>query len=77
MAACLLYRKAGLQEFTPEVVNRPEVKAMIERVHFVVNQEAEAAGYNKMTTILAIKLKIVAKLEDVSDLKTLTSLLTV
>ena len=123
MACCLLYRKAGLQEFTKEVVNRPEVKAMIERVHFGVNPEAEAAGYNKMTTILAIKLKdgrtltgradfgkgspanpmnfddvaakfldcagyakwpsqkaaaivkMVAKLEDVKDLKALTSLL--
>ena len=57
MACCLLYRKAGLQEFTKEVVNRPEVKAMIERIHFGVHPEAEAAGYNKMTTILTIRLQ--------------------
>ena len=57
MAALLLYGKAGLNEFTDEVVNRPEVQAMIGRVHFGVNPVAEAAGYNKMTTILDIRLR--------------------
>ena len=57
MAALLLYGKAGLGEFTDEVVNRPEVRAMIERVQFGVHPEAEAAGYNRMTTIIEIKLK--------------------
>jgi 2-methylcitrate dehydratase PrpD len=53
----LLYRKAGLNEFNDEVVNRPQVQAMIERIHFDVNAEAEAAGYDKMTSILDIHLK--------------------
>jgi 2-methylcitrate dehydratase PrpD len=57
MAALLLYGKAGLTIFTDEVVNRPEVQSMIARVHFGVNPEAEAAGYNKMTTIIAVRLK--------------------
>jgi 2-methylcitrate dehydratase PrpD len=57
MAALLLYGKAGLNEFTDEVVNRPEVQSMIARIHFGVNAEAEAAGYNKMTTIIAIRLR--------------------
>src|SRR5579864_2299071 len=57
MAALLLYGKAGLTEFTAEVVRRPAVQAMIQRVHFGVHPEAEAAGYNKMTTIIDIKLK--------------------
>jgi 2-methylcitrate dehydratase PrpD len=56
MAALLLYGKAGLITFTDEVVNRREVQAMIGRVHFSVHPEAEAAGYNKMTTIIAIRL---------------------
>ena len=30
---------------------------MIERVHFGVHPEAEAAGYNKMTSIIGIRLK--------------------
>jgi 2-methylcitrate dehydratase PrpD len=53
----LLYGKAGLNEFNDEVVNRPQVQAMIERIHFGVNAEAEAAGYDKMTSILDIHLK--------------------
>jgi 2-methylcitrate dehydratase PrpD len=57
MAALLLYGKAGLNEFTDDVVNRPEVQRMIERVHFGVHPEAEAAGYDKMRTILEIRLR--------------------
>jgi len=57
MAALLLYRKAGLMEFTDEVVNRPAVQQMISRVKFGVDPVAEAAGYNKMTTILKLHLK--------------------
>jgi len=57
MAILLLERRGGLPEFTDEVVNRPDVKAMIERVNFGVHPEAEAAGYDKMTTIIDIHLK--------------------
>jgi 2-methylcitrate dehydratase PrpD len=57
MAVLLLHRTAGLSEFTDSVPNRPEVRDMIARVHFGVHPEAEAAGYNKMTTILDIHLK--------------------
>jgi 2-methylcitrate dehydratase PrpD len=35
---------------------RPDVKAMIEKIDFVIDQDAEAAGYHKMTTIIDIKL---------------------
>ena len=57
MAILLLERKAGLNEFTDEVVNRDDVRAMIEKVDFGVHPEAEAAGYDKMTTLIEIKLK--------------------
>jgi 2-methylcitrate dehydratase PrpD len=57
VAALLLYGRAGLREFTDEVVRRPEVQAMIQRVRFGVHPEAEAAGYNKMTSIVDIRLK--------------------
>lgn len=57
MAALLLYHRAGLNEFRDEVVRRPEVQAMIRRVNFGVNQEAEKAGYNKMTTIVTVHMK--------------------
>jgi 2-methylcitrate dehydratase PrpD len=57
MAALLLFGKAGLSEFTDAVVNQPAVQEMIARVDFGVDPAAEAAGYNKMTTIIGIKLK--------------------
>ena len=56
MAILLLRRKAGLAEFTDEVVNRPDVKAMIEKIDYSVHPVAEAAGYEKMTTIIDIEL---------------------
>ena len=57
MAILLLERRAGLSEFTDEVVERDDVKAMIEKVDFAVDEEAEAAGYHLMTTIIDIDLK--------------------
>ncbi len=57
MAILLLEGRANLPEFTDETVLRDDVQAMIERVNFHVHPEAEAAGYAKMTTILAITLK--------------------
>ena len=57
MAILLLRRCGGLAEFTDEVVNSPEVQEMIRRVEFGVHPEAEAAGYDKMTTIIDIRLR--------------------
>ncbi len=56
MAVLLTEGRGGLNEFTPDVVNRPDIKAMIEKVDFGVHPEAEAAGYDKMTTIIEIEL---------------------
>jgi 2-methylcitrate dehydratase PrpD len=56
MAILLLDGKAGLPEFTDATVTRPDVKAMIEKINFLVHPEAEAAGYDKMTTIIDIYL---------------------
>lgn len=56
MAILLLERKGGLEQFSDEVVNRPDVQAMIRKVHFGVHPEAEAAGFDKMTTIIEIEL---------------------
>ncbi|HTU02148.1 MAG TPA: MmgE/PrpD family protein [Candidatus Sulfotelmatobacter sp.] len=67
MAILLLERKGGLNEFTDEVVNRPDVQAMIAKVEFGVHPEAESAGYDKMTTILEIALKDGRKLGGRAD----------
>ena len=56
MAILLLRRRAGLAEFTDEVVNRPDVKAMIEKIDYRVHPVADAAGYEKMTTLIDIEL---------------------
>jgi 2-methylcitrate dehydratase PrpD len=56
MAILLLERKAGLAEFTDETVNRRNVQAMIEKIEFGVHPVAEAAGYEKMTTLIDIEL---------------------
>jgi len=57
IAILLLERRGGLSEFTDEVVNRADVQEMIGKVHFGVHPEAEAAGYDKMTTIIDLHLK--------------------
>jgi 2-methylcitrate dehydratase PrpD len=56
MAILLLERKAGLEQFTDEVVNRPDVQALLARVSFGVHPEAEAAGFDKMTTLVEVEL---------------------
>jgi 2-methylcitrate dehydratase PrpD len=57
MAILLLERKAGLAQFTDAVVRRADVQRMMRLVDFGVHPEAEAAGYEKMTTIIDIELK--------------------
>lgn len=57
MAILLLERKAGLKEFSDETVQRPDVQAMIEKIEFLVDEEAERAGFHKMTTLIDIELK--------------------
>jgi len=57
MAILLLDGRAGLAEFTDEIVMRDDVRAMIEKVDFVVDDDAERAGYHKMTTIIDIELE--------------------
>jgi 2-methylcitrate dehydratase PrpD len=57
MAILLLERKAGLAQFTDAVVKRADVQRMIGLIDFGVHPEAEAAGYEKMTTIIDIELQ--------------------
>ncbi len=57
MAILLLERRGGLPEFTDEIVNSPDVREMIRRIEFGVHAQAEAAGYDKMTTIIDIRMR--------------------
>jgi 2-methylcitrate dehydratase PrpD len=67
IAVLLLERKASLAQFTDAYVNRPEVKSMVERVNFYVDPVAESAGYDKMTSLVAVHLKDGKTLTDRSD----------
>jgi 2-methylcitrate dehydratase PrpD len=57
MAILLLRGKAGLGEFSDQVVQRADVQEMIGRVNFYVDPEAEGAGYDKMTSLLKVHLR--------------------
>jgi 2-methylcitrate dehydratase PrpD len=57
VAILLLRRKAGLAEFTNRVVQDAQVQEMIAKVRYYVDPEAEAAGFDKMTSIIKITLK--------------------
>lgn len=57
LAILLLERKAGLTEFTDAVVNRPDVQAMIRRIHYSASSAAASAGLNTMSTIMHIHMK--------------------
>jgi 2-methylcitrate dehydratase PrpD len=67
MAVLLIEGRAGLNEFVDEVVVRPDVKAMIEKVDFVIDERAEAAGYHKMTTYIDITLRDGRKISGMAD----------
>lgn len=64
MAILVLERRAGLAEFTDEVVNRPDVQDLIGRVEFVADPAADEGGFREMTSIITIEL---------SDGRTLTA----
>jgi 2-methylcitrate dehydratase PrpD len=55
-AILALRRRAGLNEYTDDVVRDPRTIAMMEKVDFYVNEEANAASFHKMTSIVDIML---------------------
>jgi 2-methylcitrate dehydratase PrpD len=59
LAAILVLRRAGLAEFSDEVVNRPDVQQTIGKMEYSVysDDEAQAKGYTLLTTFLDITLK--------------------
>jgi len=57
LAILLLEHKAGLAQFSDQVVRRPDVQAMMRKINFYVDSEAESAGFDKMTSLLKITLK--------------------
>ena len=54
-----MLRKAGLLEYSDEVVNRPDIQDVIRKTDYTVfsDEEAEAKGYHLWTTFLDVTLK--------------------
>lgn len=57
LAILVLRRRAGVAEFTDEVVRSPEVRAMMARVHTYHSPEVEAMGTERMRSVLDVRLK--------------------
>src|SRR5205085_3924778 len=59
LASILVLRRAGLLEYSDEVVNRPDIQEAIRRIDYTVfsDEEAEANGWHLWTTFLDITLK--------------------
>ncbi|MGH2892575.1 MAG: MmgE/PrpD family protein, partial [Solirubrobacteraceae bacterium] len=64
IAILLLRDRAGLAEFTDDVVRDPDVQNAIQKVRFEVDPEADGAGYNTMTSIIRVRLSNGDVLED-------------
>src|SRR5205823_1476291 len=56
MAVLLVLGRAGLGQFQDDVVNRPELQAMVARVDFYNNPDADAAGADKMRSYVDVRL---------------------
>ena len=56
MAILLLRRRAGLSEYTDDVVTSADVRQAMQRVEFYVNERADAAGFDKMRSVVEVIL---------------------
>jgi 2-methylcitrate dehydratase PrpD len=59
LASILVLRRAGLAEYTDDVVNRADVQEAIRKIDYTVfsDEEAEANGWHLWTTFLDLTLK--------------------
>jgi 2-methylcitrate dehydratase PrpD len=57
LAILVLERKAGIRQFSDESVRRPDVQAMMRRVVPYLHPEVEAQGYQRIRSLLEVRLK--------------------
>jgi len=59
LASILVLRRAGLAEYSDEVVNRPDIQEVIGKTDYTTfsDEEAEAKGYTLWTTFLDLRMK--------------------
>jgi len=56
LAVTAIERTPGLADFTDQRVSHPDVQDLLRRVEFVVDPEADAAGYNTMDSVVRVTL---------------------
>ena len=56
LAILLLERQAGLAEFTDEVVGRPDVHQVIDKITFEADPAADEGGFRAMTSLIDVEL---------------------
>ena len=57
LAAILISRKAGVQEFTPAFVHSQDVRTLMQRIRTEFDPAIEAKGYDKMRSRVEVTLK--------------------
>jgi 2-methylcitrate dehydratase PrpD len=57
LAAIVISRKAGVQEFTQAFVHSPEVRTLMQRIRTEFDPAIEAKGYDKMRSRVEVTLK--------------------
>ena len=57
MAILLIEKRAYIPEYQDKRINKSDVQKMLRKINFYKNKTAEAAGYDKMTTLIDIYLK--------------------
>ncbi len=57
LAAILISRKAGVQEFTPAFVHSQDVRTLMQRIRTEFDPTIEAKGYDKMRSRVEVTLK--------------------
>jgi len=67
IALLLVERKPSLAHFTDEFVKREDVQALLQRINFYVDPVADRAGYDKMTSLVAVHMKDGRVLKDQAD----------
>ena len=56
MAILIVERRAGLAEFEDDIVNRADIREVMQRVTFEADPAADEGGFREMTSLIEIRL---------------------
>jgi 2-methylcitrate dehydratase PrpD len=67
LASILMRRRAGLREYTPEFVNDPDLRRIMDKVKTIHDPEVSAMGVDRMRSIIEVELqdgRVIGRLAD-------------